>query len=131
MRQLQSLAQHLETRDSGLMDQQPSSSSEASAEEAAPLASDQSTGSREARRESSSQDSSSGADDVNGDASLAEDDEDRLLSYDPTPAHNPYPAPKWFSVKQLRAREVGLLAVGVPWMLLRVKAVSVTGERIC
>lgn len=51
--------------------------------------------------------SASGTDDL----SMDDEDEDRLLSYDPTPSHNPYPAPKWFSVKQLQAREVGCQAV--------------------
>lgn len=49
----------------------------------------------------------SGTDDL----SLDDDDEDHLFSYDPTPSHNPYPAPKWFSVKELQAREIGCQAV--------------------
>ena len=34
-------------------------------------------------------------------------DPDNWLDHDPTPYHNSYPAPKWFSVKQLSQREYG------------------------
>ena len=39
------------------------------------------------------------------------EEEDNLLSHDPTPFHNPYPIPKWFSVKAVRERELGRISV--------------------
>lgn len=61
--------------------------------------------------------SPSGTEDGRDDLSL-DDDDDRLLSYDPTPAHNPYPAPKWFSVQELQAREIGCQVVSNLWLVV-------------
>lgn len=40
-----------------------------------------------------------------------DEEEDHLLSHDPTPFHNPYPMPKWFSVKAVRERELGRVCI--------------------
>ena len=40
-------------------------------------------------------------------------DPDNWLAHDPTPYHNMYPCPKWFSVNQLIRREYGRNLVGL------------------
>lgn len=44
----------------------------------------------------------------------ASTDPDNWLAHDPTPYHNSYPAPKWFSVRQLLQREYGRSLVSFP-----------------
>lgn len=87
------------------MEERPASSSSAPARSPADTSSDSNDSADQ--RESDGDSSRSTTDDQS-----AEEDEDCLLSYDPTPSHNPYPAPKWFSVPQLQAREIGLRVVG-------------------
>lgn len=89
----------------------PEQSSSSAGGGRAPDSSDEASASNDSsdRVESVADMSASGTDDL----SLDDDDEDRLLSHDPTPFHNSYPAPKWFSVRQLQAREIGCNAVSV------------------